>query len=108
MLSTLFYVVSFTVDSVMWGKAVLPELTGFVFNVIRGGSSNYGVALPRALGPLSLLVPFTFGDRNPVGWFAFSAIGYVFVYSILPHKELRFIIYTVPIFNLAAGYAAAK
>ncbi|KRZ89499.1 Valine--tRNA ligase, mitochondrial [Trichinella sp. T8] len=126
MLSTLFYgilavafavVVSFTVDSVMWGKAVLPELTGFVFNVIRGGSSNYGTspffwyfysALPRALGPLSLLVPFTFGDRNPVGWFAFSAIGYVFVYSILPHKELRFIIYTVPIFNLAAGYAAAK
>ncbi|KRX84194.1 Spliceosome RNA helicase DDX39B [Trichinella sp. T6] len=120
MLSTLFYgilavafavVVSFTVDSVMWGKAVLPELTGFVFNVIRGGSSNYGTspffwyfysALPRALGPLSLLVPFTFGDRNPVGWFAFSAIGYVFVYSILPHKELRFIIYTVPVFNLAA------
>ncbi|KRZ31227.1 Valine--tRNA ligase [Trichinella pseudospiralis] len=125
-LSTLFYgilatafavVVSFTVDSIMWGKAVLPELTGFVFNVIRGGSSNYGTspffwyfysALPRALGPVSLLVPFAFGDRNPAGWFAFSAISYVLIYSILPHKELRFIIYTVPIFNLAAGYAAAK
>ena len=33
---------------------------------------------------------------------------FVAVYSILPHKELRFVLYAVPPLNVAAGAALAK
>ncbi|KER25542.1 hypothetical protein T265_07001 [Opisthorchis viverrini] len=76
-------------------------------------------ALPRALLSTSLLLPVWLGlavllcrrkqpSSNrlvaflPTG-LILSALLFVLLYSWLPHKELRFIIYAVPIFNLAAA-----
>ncbi|CAN1829412.1 Dol-P-Man:Man(7)GlcNAc(2)-PP-Dol alpha-1,6-mannosyltransferase [Linum perenne] len=46
-------------------------------------------------------------DRR-VRHFVFPAVSFIFLYSKLPHKELRFIISSVPMFNLSAAVAASR
>ena len=64
-------------------------------------------ALPRALlGSLPLVFWGVYRDRR--SWvFLTPAVGFVALYSFLPHKELRFIVYSIPLFNLVAalGYS---
>ncbi len=61
-------------------------------------------AIPRCLLLTIVLVPFGLSVKNKglLGLLA-SAMFFVFAYSFLPHKELRFIIYVVPILNTAAA-----
>ena len=60
-------------------------------------------ALPRALlASLPLVFWGLYRDRR--SWtFIAPAVGFVALYSLLPHKELRFIMYSVPLFNLVAA-----
>ncbi|KAG5368936.1 putative Dol-P-Man:Man(7)GlcNAc(2)-PP-Dol alpha-1,6-mannosyltransferase [Yarrowia sp. C11] len=105
-------------------KLVFPELQGFIFNVVEGNSSDWGVSpysqyflvdLPKLiLNPVVLLlIPYGFvkdpsGKRGHLRLLGLTAILYVAIYSLQPHKEWRFIIYTVPIFTLLAAVGATS
>lgn len=46
-------------------------------------------------------------DQRMLPFFA-STIGFVFLYSFLPHKEMRFIFPALPMFNACAAYGLSK
>ncbi|KAJ7961976.1 Mannosyltransferase [Quillaja saponaria] len=105
------------VDSIMWKRLLWPEFEVFWFNSILNRSSEWGThpfhwyftsALPRSLlaaYPLSLLGILV--DRR-VRSFILPIFSFILLYSKLPHKELRFIISSVPVFNLSAAIAANR
>ncbi len=66
-------------------------------------------ALPRALLLPLLSIPWAlFTDTRRAVRLVGPAVGFVLLYSFLPHKELRFIIYAVPLFNTVAAMAYAR
>jgi alpha-1,6-mannosyltransferase len=109
-----------------------PELQGIYFNVVQGKSVEWGVSrfplqstilnthsyqqtspfysywavhLPKLLTgafPFSLLGVVVDKRARSV---ALPAITFVTIMSYLGHKEWRFIIYVIPIFNLCAACA---
>lgn len=95
-----------------WGRIVWPELTAFVFNVVDGKSSYWGnrdflyyfQRMPVILG----LSPVIFVPLLALGVYQFrkkailpfmTSLFYILIYSFLPHKEERFVTYTVPVLN---------
>ncbi|GBF60114.1 Dol-P-Man:Man(7)GlcNAc(2)-PP-Dol alpha-1,6-mannosyltransferase [Trichophyton mentagrophytes] len=112
------------IDSFFWQKFPLwPELAGFAYNVLQGKASNWGTdpwyhyltnALPRLLlNPLVYLVcipiaclthPLRQASRSIV----IPLVSFVAVMSLQPHKEWRFIMYTIPpltgVASLGASY----
>ncbi|KAK8492832.1 hypothetical protein V6N12_009714 [Hibiscus sabdariffa] len=105
------------VDSIMWKRFLWPEFEVFWFNSVLNRSSEWGThsihwyfssALPRSL--LAAYPLFMLGvllDRRLLP-LVLPALSFVVLYSKLPHKELRFIISSVPIFNLSAAVAASR
>ncbi|KAG5251372.1 ems-mutagenized bri1(brassinosteroid insensitive 1) suppressor protein [Salix suchowensis] len=105
------------VDSIMWKKILWPEFEVFWFNSVLNRSSEWGThsfhwyftsALPRSLlaaYPLFLLGVLI--DRR-VLVFVLPVFSFILLYSKLPHKELRFIISSVPMLNLSAAVAANR
>uniref|UniRef100_A0A6N2LPB3 Mannosyltransferase n=1 Tax=Salix viminalis TaxID=40686 RepID=A0A6N2LPB3_SALVM len=105
------------VDSIMWKKILWPEFEVFWFNSVLNRSSEWGThsfhwyftsALPRSLlaaYPLFLLGVLI--DRR-VLIFVLPVFSFILLYSKLPHKELRFIISSVPMLNLSAAVAANR
>lgn len=99
------------IDSYFWQRPLWPEFQGFIFNVLHGESSNWGVqpwhfyfssAIPRLLfNPLTftLCIPFALAVqalRSPGLDILIPNLAFVALYSLQPHKEWRFIIYVVP------------
>ncbi|KAG0460383.1 hypothetical protein HPP92_020275 [Vanilla planifolia] len=108
---------TFIVDSILWRRILWPELEVFWFNSVLNRSSEWGThnfhwyftsALPRALliaYPLSLLGVLL--DKRMLRYYV-PVLLFVLLYSKLPHKELRFIMGAIPIFNVSAAVAASR
>ncbi|XP_021281443.1 dol-P-Man:Man(7)GlcNAc(2)-PP-Dol alpha-1,6-mannosyltransferase isoform X1 [Herrania umbratica] len=117
MISLLCIGLTILVDSIMWKRFLWPEFEVFWFNSVLNRSSEWGThsihwyftsALPRSL--LAAYPLFMLGvllDRRLLT-LVLPVLSFVVLYSKLPHKELRFIISSVPIFNLSAAVAASR
>ncbi|TFK27939.1 alpha-1,6-mannosyltransferase subunit [Coprinopsis marcescibilis] len=103
------------VDSYFWNQRLLwPEFSSIYFNVIQGKSAEWGVSPPWAYFtshvpkllltalPLSFVGAYVMPRLRRLVLLAWM---YVVFLSFLGHKEWRFIVYVVPIFNIAAGQA---
>jgi alpha-1,6-mannosyltransferase len=104
--------ITVSVDSYFWQRFPLwPEWIGFVYNTIQGKSSDWGVspwyfyfgnAIPRLLlNPVSwlLCIPLALVNRATRKTsldIMIPLLAFVAIYSALPHKEWRFIIYIIP------------
>ncbi|KAH9788714.1 Dol-P-Man:Man(7)GlcNAc(2)-PP-Dol alpha-1,6-mannosyltransferase [Citrus sinensis] len=101
------------VDSIMWKKLVWPEFEVLWFNSVLNRSSEWGVFYVSAE---KFALRHLGSDQRKLGAlldrrvlpFVIPVFTFVLLYSKLPHKELRFIISSVPIFNLSAAVAASR
>ena len=129
---------SFCIDSYFWGRPLIPEIDSFIFNIVQGKSTEWGTEpwdtyfkkylfqLFRPPVILMLAIPglindpandgTKFGDKKSVPHPARYSLRILFISSILfiaamsfqPHKEWRFIVYTIPIFTLQAANGVTK
>lgn len=111
------------IDSYFWQQFPLwPEFAAFKFNVLAGQSSEWGTspwhfyfvdALPRLLmNPLIWLVGipaslWASATRRASLSLLIPSLAFMGLYSVLPHKEWRFIIYVVPALTASAAQGAA-
>lgn len=111
-------------DTYFWQAPTIlwPELKGFIYNTIEGHASEWGVssahhyvtnAIPRLLlNPASYLVCiplalWTKSTRTMSLDIGTPLAVFIAVYSLLPHKEWRFIIYITPSLTAIAAAGAA-
>ncbi|KAG8065573.1 hypothetical protein GUJ93_ZPchr0004g38717 [Zizania palustris] len=102
--STAIICIGFTVlvDSVMWRRILWPE---FETHSIHWYFTS---ALPRSmLIAYPLCVVGALLDRRIVPYIL-PVFSFVLLYSKLPHKELRFIICSIPMLNVSASLAASR
>ena len=103
-------------DTFIWGTKswTWPEGHSIYFNIYLNKSSDWGAspfhwyftsAIPRSLLFSIIFIPFA--TRKCLKHFFLIPILFVFLYSFLPHKELRFILYIVPLLNTCAANAVA-
>ena len=113
-------------DSILWQRLVWPEGEVLMFNTVENRSSEYGTspwywyvssAIPKAMLGTLLFLPLGAlqhihsnpGEKRIVRVdyelfeYFLPLLGFVALYSILPHKEVRFIFVALPLFNCIAA-----
>ncbi|EAW10714.1 dolichyl-P-Man:Man(7)GlcNAc(2)-PP-dolichol alpha-1,6-mannosyltransferase [Aspergillus clavatus NRRL 1] len=116
-------VITVLVDSFFWQQLPLwPELAAFRFNVLAGQASAWGThpwhfyftsAIPRLLlNPLTYLVAIPCAllhpsTRSRAAYMLVPSLAFVAIYSIVPHKEWRFIVYIVPSLTAVSAQGAS-
>eukprot|EP00762_Andalucia_godoyi_P005723 ANDGO_06454.mRNA.1 Dol-P-Man:Man(7)GlcNAc(2)-PP-Dol alpha-1 len=109
---------SVLIDSYFWRRLLWPEFEVLFFNTVLNKSSDWGTAsfdwyfssaLPRAMTGTYFIMTLglLFNGRRGVRVFA-PAFLFVFLYSFLPHKELRFIFYAIPLFTAVAAHGFSE
>jgi hypothetical protein len=98
---------------------IWPEFSAFYFNAIQGNASAWGEspwhyyftsAIPKQLmNPIWVVtIPVAIiASPRSAGGLLFPGIGFVAVYSLIAHKEWRFVMYVVPQFTLLSSIGAA-
>ncbi|AJT05142.1 dolichyl-P-man:man(7)GlcNAc(2)-PP-dolichol alpha-1,6-mannosyltransferase [Saccharomyces cerevisiae] len=111
--------ISITVDSYFWQEWCLPEVDGFLFNVVAGYASKWGVEpvtayfthyLRMMFMPPTVLLLNYFGYKlapAKLKIVSLASLFHIIVLSFQPHKEWRFIIYAVPSIMLLGATGAA-
>jgi phosphatidylinositol glycan class B len=105
------------VDWVTWGRPFHSLIAYVDFNLIIDGASDFGVepfwyyarALWSSAGPssLALLGCFAIGMvAEPI--LAAAVAVYVLAHCVLPHKELRFLVPSFPLFATVAGIGVQR
>ena len=99
-------------DELTWGRWFHSAFTYVSANLMEGKASNYGVApvwhyLTSLTTAEPLLAPVAvglavFGGRAALPISA-TALGYIALHSLIPHKELRFVWPAVPLLFAAAA-----
>lgn len=115
--SLLSIVLTVSVDSVFWRRWLWPEMEVFWFNSILNRSSEWGVspmhwyftsALPRAMLASFPLCFLGLALERRLAEYVVPVFVFVILYSKLAHKELRFILFALPILNLSAAVAIVR
>ncbi|KAN0007413.1 hypothetical protein ACTFIU_000612 [Dictyostelium citrinum] len=123
------------IDSYFWRRILYPEYEVFSFNTIENKSSEWGTspfhwyfstALPKTLaftlifffiGLISIILKDSQNNQNNNNnnnnkstaiTYLLPILLFIGIYSILPHKEIRFIFYSIPIINLISAIGATK
>lgn len=107
-----FLALTIAVDSYFWNELIWPELNSLYFNVYEGKSADWGVSpfhaylsshLPKLLLSAAPLSAFGFISDSRIRTLLVSPIAFVLLISLLGHKEWRFVVYTIPLFNVAGA-----
>ncbi|KAL2918419.1 Dol-P-Man:Man(7)GlcNAc(2)-PP-Dol alpha-1,6-mannosyltransferase [Polyrhizophydium stewartii] len=107
------------VDSYFWGSLLVwPELESVFFNVVENHAAEWGTSpyhtyftslIPR-IAPVTYIASFVawrFANRAVHAYWRLM-FAFVCIYSLLGHKEWRFVVYVVPVLNLIAAIGVAR
>lgn len=112
------------IDTYFWRTEtpLWPELNAFWYNIVQGKAAEWGaspwyyyfmVTLPKLLlNPLTILIclPTAWltqgGARSMAGDILLPNLSFIAIYSLVSHKEWRFIIYTIPSITTVAAMGA--